>query len=87
MGNGESASSGQVYELMVTGQLESGSILEGITEMVVHGEIEHLPAAKSQVEGVIDNPLAAFPVGMLEGVVKDEEGLLALECFFGECHA
>ena len=58
--------------------------VEQVTDVVIHGEVEHLPPRFDQREHLFDEPFSSCPVGMLEGVVEDQEGGQVIKCSAGE---
>jgi len=58
--------------------------VEQISNVIVYGEVEHLPPRFDQSNGLWDQLLPAVPVGMLERIVEDQEGGFVVECDAGK---
>ena len=54
--------------------------------MIVHGEVEDLPATLHEAHGSLHKILTAIPVGVLECVVQDEEARLPFHGDRSESH-
>jgi len=58
-----------------------------VPDVVIHGEVKDLPAGSYQAKGLVDQTSPTLPVGMLEGIVKDEECGVPLHRDRGEAYS